>query len=285
MTFNFFYILCVQEMLYKCNTIKAQSSFSSVKTETTQSTNFSHKPFTTTIHQYQPARMANELNITQDFRTMTLNLPANTVTVQLVVKTLKGQYGFCQNNNHRETSFNPWSEDLQPTESFMKVVREMQIKPDKYYLETVMYQTLCENYAFNNYMPKVLVYRHLPPQDNNDEKRTIQSPRPSNWSDDLYIVDDNNNKNMGQTDQSTNQPTTLTGTRVPQDVLADASTTLRLPQTVPQALKIQNRMAKLNKRPDRLTRPGHGKNHRNKMAWNRNKEKERTENGTSILFI
>ena len=75
--------------------------------------------------------MANELNITQDFRTMTLNLPANTVTVQVVVKTLKGQYGFCQNNNHRETSFNPWSEDLQPTESFMKVVREIQIKPDK----------------------------------------------------------------------------------------------------------------------------------------------------------
>ena len=94
--------------------------------------------------------MANELNITQDFRTMTLNLPANTVTIQLVVKTLKGQYGFCQNNNHRETSFKPWSEDLQPTESFMKIVREMQIKPDIYYLETVMHQTLCENYVFNN---------------------------------------------------------------------------------------------------------------------------------------
>ena len=32
---------------------------------------------------------------------------------------------------------------------------------------------------------------------------------------------------------------TLTGTRVPQDVLAHASTTLRPPQTVPQALQIQ----------------------------------------------
>ena len=31
----------------------------------------------------------------------------------------------------------------------------------------------------------------------------------------------------------------MTGTRVPQDVLADASTTMRLPQTVPQTLKIQ----------------------------------------------
>ena len=56
--------------------------------------------------------MANELNITQDFRAMTLNLPANTVTVHLVVKMLKGQYGFCQNNNYSETSFNPVSEDL-----------------------------------------------------------------------------------------------------------------------------------------------------------------------------
>ena len=56
--------------------------------------------------------MANELNITQEFRTMTLTLPADTVTVQIVVKTLKAQYRVCQNNNHRETAFNPWSEDL-----------------------------------------------------------------------------------------------------------------------------------------------------------------------------
>ena len=34
-------------------------------------------------------RMANELNITQEFRTVTLNLSADTVTVQIVVKTLK----------------------------------------------------------------------------------------------------------------------------------------------------------------------------------------------------
>ena len=115
--------------------------------------------------------MANELNITQDFRTMTLNLPANTVTIQVVVKTLKGQYRYCQNNNHRETSFNPWSEDFQPTESFMKVVREIQIKPDSYYLETIMRQPLGENYGFNNYMPNVLVYGQLPPQDNNDKNR------------------------------------------------------------------------------------------------------------------
>ena len=90
--------------------------------------------------------MANELNITQEFRTMTLNLPADTVTVQIVVKTLKGQYGVCQNNN-KEMTFNPWSEDLQPMESFMRVVREMQIRPDRYYLETCMCQTLGKNYG------------------------------------------------------------------------------------------------------------------------------------------
>ena len=42
---------------------------------------------------------------------------------------------------------------------------------------------------------------------------------------------------MEQTDQPTDQPPTLTGIRVPQDVLSDASTTLRLPQTLPQVLK------------------------------------------------
>ena len=177
-----------------------------------------------------------------------MNLPANKVTVQVVVKTLKGQYGYCQNNNNRETSFNPWSEDLQPTESFMKVVREMQIKPDKFYLENAMHQTLCENYGFNNYMPNVLVYGQLPPQDNNDEDRQIQSPCPSNWSDDLYVVDDNKDEKMDQTDQPTEQPTTLTGTRVPQDVLADTSTTLRLPQTMPQVLKIHKQNGKIKQK-------------------------------------
>ena len=40
--------------------------------------------------------MANELNITQDFKTMTLNLPANMVTVQVVVKTLKENTGIAK---------------------------------------------------------------------------------------------------------------------------------------------------------------------------------------------
>ena len=95
--------------------------------------------------------MTNEMSITQDFRTMTLNLPADMITVNLVVKMLKGQYTFCQNNNHNEMSFNPWSEDLQPTETFMKIVRETQIEPNRYYLETVMNQPLYDNFATNSY--------------------------------------------------------------------------------------------------------------------------------------
>ena len=89
--------------------------------------------------------MANEMSITQDFRTMTLNLPTNTVTINLEVKTLKGQYTFAQNNNYNEMSFRPWSEDLQPSETFMRIVRETQIEPNRYYLETIM------NFATNSH--------------------------------------------------------------------------------------------------------------------------------------
>ena len=38
--------------------------------------------------------MANEMSITQDFRQLTLTLPADTVTVNLDVKMLKGQYTY-----------------------------------------------------------------------------------------------------------------------------------------------------------------------------------------------
>ena len=165
---------------------------------------------------------------------MTLDLPADTVTIQVVVKTLKGQYGVCQNNNHRETMFNPWSEDLQPTESFMRVVREMQIKPDRYYLKACMCQTLSENYGHNDHAPKVWV--HGPPQNGNEEDLPIHSPCPSNWSDDFLEIGHNKDEDRKQMEQPDNHIMTLAGTRVPQDVLAQTSTTLRQPQTVPQAL-------------------------------------------------
>ena len=192
---------------------------------------------------------------------MTLDLPADTVTIQIVVKILKGQYGVCQNNNHREMTFNPWSEGLQPAESFMRVVREMQIKPDSYYLETCMHQTLSENYGHNGHAPKVWVYGL--PQDNNEENLQIHSPCPSNWSDDLLEIDHNKDEDKKQTEQSTKHVMTLTGTRVLQDVLAHASTTLRwgglkpTPHTIPQALIIQeqNNKTKQNSRPKQKTRP------------------------------
>ena len=158
---------------------------------------------------------------------MTLDLPADTVTIQVVVKTLKGQYGVCQNNNYREMTFNPWSEDLQPTESFMRVVRETQIKPDRYYPETCMHQTLSENYGHNDHAPKIR--EHTPPQDNNEEYLHIHSPCPSNWSDDLLEIDQNKDEDRKRTQKPDNHVMTLTGTRVPQDVLAHSSTTLRQP--------------------------------------------------------
>ena len=74
--------------------------------------------------------MANEMSITQDFRKLTLTLPDDTVTVHLDVKMLKGQYTYSLINNYADLSFNPWSKDLQPSETFMRIVREMQIEPN-----------------------------------------------------------------------------------------------------------------------------------------------------------
>ena len=195
--------------------------------------------------------MANEMNITQDFRMMTLHLPTDMVTINLVVKMLKGQYTFCQNNNYNDISFNPWSEDHHPTESFMKIVRETQIEPNRYYLETVMSQSLYDNFAANSYRPKVTVVEQQKPQEDNDNNGQTQSPCPSNWSDYLHVEDDTDDENTEQTEQPTDQPTISTGTRVPQDTQADANTTVRVPQTVPQALKRQ----KQNGQSKQKTRP------------------------------
>ena len=88
-----------------------------------------------------------------------------------------------------------------------------------------------------------------------DENLRIQSPCPSNWSDDLQVIDNHKDKSKEQTEQPTEQIVTLTGTRVPQDVLMDTSTTLRLPQTMPQVLKTQKHFgkAKQKTRPPYMT--------------------------------
>ena len=160
--------------------------------------------------------MANEISITQDFRMMTLNLPTDMVTINLEVKTLKGQYTYAENNNYNETSFRPWSEDLQPSETFMRIVRETQIEPNRYYLETIMNQFIYDNFAANSHQPKITVVEQQTPQEDDNNKQT-QSPCPSNWSDYLHMADDTDDENTEQTEQPTGQPTTSTGTRVPQD--------------------------------------------------------------------
>ena len=115
----------------------------------------------------------------------------------------------------------------------MKIIRETQLEPNKYYLETVMHQSLYEKFGVDSYRPRVTVIKQQTPQEDNDENRQIQSPCPSNWNDDLHVVDDTNDKNIEQTEKPIDQPITLTGTRVPQDIQEDANTTVRLPQTVP----------------------------------------------------
>ena len=93
--------------------------------------------------------MASKLSITQNFRQLTLTLPADFVMVDIDVKTLKRQYTYSLNNNYTDLSFTPWSEDHEPSESFPKIVREMLIEPNSYYLETIMRQSLVNNFATN----------------------------------------------------------------------------------------------------------------------------------------
>ena len=93
--------------------------------------------------------MASKLSITQDFRQLTLTLPADSVMVDIDVKMLKGQYTYSLNNNYTDLSFTPWSEDHEPSESFQKIVREMQIEPNSHYLETLKRQSLVNSFATN----------------------------------------------------------------------------------------------------------------------------------------
>ena len=129
----------------------------------------------------------------------------------------------------------------------MRIVRETQIEPNRYYLETIMNQSLYVNLAANSYRPKVTVVEQQTPQEDKDNNRQTQSSCPSNWSDYLHVEDDTNDESMKQTIQPTDQPTTLTGTGVSQDTWADANTIVRLPQTVPQALKIHKQNGKSKK--------------------------------------
>ena len=189
--------------------------------------------------------MASEMSITQNFRQLTLTLPADSVTVDIDIKILKGQYTYSLNNNYTDLSFTPWSEDHETSETFLKIVREMQIEPNSYYLETVMRQSLVNNFATNCNQPKVNTIEQDTPLDNAPIR---QSSCPSNWSDYLHVEDDTDNESPGQTEPPTevdpNQPTTSTSICTSQDLPADSNAILRLPQSVPKALTIDKGKSK-----------------------------------------
>ena len=169
--------------------------------------------------------MASEMSITQNFRQLTLSLLADSVTVNMDIKTLKGQYMYSLTNNYTDLSFNLWSEDHEPSETFLKIVREKQIEPNSYYLEMVMNQSLVNNFAINCTRPKVTTIEQDTPQ---EDKTNTQSPCPSNWSDYLHVEDDTDNESPDQTEPPTdpNQPTTSTGTHIPQDYHNDVNAIL-----------------------------------------------------------
>ena len=153
--------------------------------------------------------MASKMSITQNFRHLMLTLPADSVTVDKDFKTLKGQYTYSFNNNYTDLSFTLWSEDHEPSETFLRIVREMQIEPNSYYVEMVMNQSLVNNFAINCNKPKVNTIEQDTPQ---EDRPNRQSPCPSNWSDYLHVKDDTDNESPDQTEPPTkvdpNQPTT-----------------------------------------------------------------------------
>ena len=124
---------------------------------------------------------------------------------------LKGQYTYSLNNNYNDLSFTPWSEDHEPSETFLRIVRETQIIPNCYYLEMVMNQSLVNNFATNCNRPRVTTIKQNAPQ---EDKTNRQSPCPSNWSDYLHVEDDMDNESTDQAEPLTDpiQPNTSTGT-------------------------------------------------------------------------
>ena len=62
----------------------------------------------------------------------------------------------------------------------MRIVREMQIELNSYYLEMIMNQSLVNNFAANCHQPKVTVIEQNMPQENETNKQR-HSPSSSNW--------------------------------------------------------------------------------------------------------
>ena len=152
--------------------------------------------------------------------------------VDIGIKTLKVQYTSSLNNNYTDSSFTPWSEDHEPSQAFQEIVRETQIEPNSYYLETIIRQSLANNFAISCNCSKVITIEQYTQQDAGPSR---QSPCPSNWSDYLHVENDTNNENQDQTEPPTeadpDQPTTSGSICVSQDPHADLTTILKLPKT------------------------------------------------------
>ena len=113
----------------------------------------------------------------------------------------------------------------------MRIVREMKIQLNVYYLETTMRQTLGNNFGINCYRPKLTVIEQKDTQDE-EPNRQIQSLCHSNWIDYLHVEDNTDHKSTDKTEPMIEQPTMPRATRVPQDVWADAKTVVRLPNQI-----------------------------------------------------
>ena len=106
-----------------------------------------------------------------------------------------------------------------------------------------MNQSLVNNFAINCTRPKVTTIEQDAPQ---EDETNRQSPCSSNWSDYLHIEDNTDNESPDQTEPPTdpNQTITSTSTHIPQDYHNDANAILRLPQSFPKAIAIQNEKGK-----------------------------------------
>ena len=98
-----------------------------------------------------------------------------------------------------------------------------------------MNQSLANNFAINCNRPKVTTIEQEPPQET-----SRQSPCPSIWSDYLHVEDytDDENVDPAETMTEPSQPSTSTGTHVPQDLHADTNA-ISIPKSLPKALTTQ----------------------------------------------
>ena len=127
----------------------------------------------------------------------------DTVTVDMEDMALKGIHIFWQDKNSNEKTFIPWSEHNKPPSSFLKRLRETQVKPSKEFLESMLDRNLEANFRLKTTCkcPKIakmsdseliqdIKLRRIRQMDNMTEtqvrppKPSRRTPIPSDCSDD-----------------------------------------------------------------------------------------------------